>query len=308
VAIVGSGLIGRSWAMLFASVGYEVSLYDVLPEQVEGALKEIARQLKLLKENGFLRGTRSESEQVDLIKGSTNLKECVHGAIHIQENVPERIEIKRKVLAEIDAVMPDGCVLASSTSAMLPSTISDHLKHKDHFIVAHPVNPPYYVPLVELVPAPWTLPEVVTRTRAIMTEIGQSPVTVAKELKGFILNRIQYAIINECWRLIRDGYINVADVDTVMSEGLGMRYAFLGPLETAHLNAEGMQSYIERYGDMIYDISTDSGPVPRLEGPTADTVVKQLEEKVPIDQLQKRREWRDKSLSALAKIKREIKQ
>lgn len=106
-------------------------------------------------------------------------------------------------------------------------------------IVSHPVNPPYYVPLVELVPAPWTKPEIVKTTRSLMEEIGQEPVSLTKEVEGFALNRIQYAILNETWRLVQDGILDVKDIDKVMSCGLGPRYAFMGPLETAHLNAEG---------------------------------------------------------------------
>lgn len=137
-------------------------------------------------------------------------------------------------------------------------------------IVSHPVNPPYYVPLVEIVPAPWTNPEIVLKTRQIMEEIGQAPVSLSREIEGFALNRIQYvfklneivftlfiidtdssiyfryAILNEVWRLVNDKILSVEDIDKVMSEGLGMRYAFLGALETAHLNAEGMKSYCER--------------------------------------------------------------
>ena len=98
------------------------------------------------------------------------------------------------------------------------------------------------MPLVEIVPAPWTHPDIVTRTRALMEEIGQKPVTLKKEVPGFSLNRIQYAILDECYRQVANGVISVEDVDTVMSDGLGMRYAFMGPWETAHLNAKGKRT------------------------------------------------------------------
>lgn len=115
--------------------------------------------------------------------------------------------------------------------------------------------PPYYVPLVEIVPAPWTKPEIAIKTRQIMEEIGQKPVSLSREIEGFALNRIQYCILNEVWRLVGDGVLDVKDIDSVMTDGLGMRYAFLGPLETTHLNAEGIANYTDRYAKTIYEVS-----------------------------------------------------
>jgi len=309
VAIVGSGLIGRSWAMLFASFGYRVSIYDVLPSQVENALSDITIQLKTLKENGHLRGNRSDTEQRALISGSTSLQECVQGAFYIQESVPENKDLKRKVFAQIDPLMDDGAILATSTSVILPSLLSDTLKHRDHFIVAHPANPPYFVPIVEVVPAPWTLPEVTAKTRELMTEIGQAPITCLKEINGFISNRIQYQIINESWRLIEGGYATVEDVDTVMSEGLGMLYCFMGPMLTMALNSPGgLADSLERYKDSIYEVTSDLGPIPHMKrGGTGQCITQQLEAKVPLEKLQERRLWRNKCLTALAKVKHELK-
>lgn len=154
----------------------------------------------------------------------------------------EKLELKADVFKQLDEVASDDIVLGSSTSCFLPSLFSQSLKHRSQVVVAHPVNPPYYIPLIEVVPAPWTSDEVVKRTRALLEDIGQKPVTLKKEVPGFSLNRIQYAILNECWRQIADGVMSVEDVDTVMSDGLGLRYAFMGPYETAHLNAKGNSS------------------------------------------------------------------
>lgn len=209
VAIVGSGLIGRSWSMLFASVGYEVQIYDVVPENVKSALSLLETDIKRLEADGLLRGSLDAEQQLKLISGVDSLAACLKSAIHCQECVFEDLDLKEKVFQELDQVADDKVVLSSSTSCFLPSLFTDGLKHKSQCIVAHPVNPPYYVPLVELIPAPWTDADVVQRTRSIMLEIGQKPVTLKKEAPGFSLNRIQYAILNEAAAQIKEGIISV---------------------------------------------------------------------------------------------------
>lgn len=292
--------------MLFASVGYPVTLYDTVPEQISGALAYIAAEAVSLESRRLLRGTKTAAEQIALITGTTDMRAMCAGALLIQECVPEQLPIKQALYAQLDDCVDADTILSSSTSTFLPSVLSESLRHRANLIVAHPVNPPYYVPLVELVPAPWTRPEVALRTRELMLEIGQRPVSLTREIEGFALNRVQYAILNEVWRLVADGVLDVRDIDSVMSDGLGMRYAFLGALETAHLNAEGMRSYCERYSKSIYAVSETMGATPRMEGAVAERVADQLEQMCSLDQLAERRAWRDRCLTRLAQLKREM--
>ncbi|XP_025926284.1 lambda-crystallin homolog isoform X3 [Apteryx rowi] len=255
VAIVGSGLIGRSWAMVFAAAGFEVKLYDIVQQQITGALESIRKQMKELEESGFLKGALSAEKQLALISGCTDLKAAVEGAAFIQ------------------------------------------------------VNPPYFVPLVEIVPHPETDPSTIEKTYALMKKAGQSPVKLNKEIEGFVLNRLQYAVISEAWRLVGEGVVSSTDLDLVMSDGLGMRYAFIGPLETMHLNAEGISNYCERYHEGMRLVLNTFGPVPEFSGEIEQKINQAMSEKIPVvpQQLDARREWRDECLAHLAKLKKQMK-
>lgn len=174
-------------------------------------------------------------------------------------------------------------------------------------MVSHPLNPPYYIPLVEIVPAPWTSPQAVEFTKQLMLEIKQKPVTLKREVLGFATNRIQYAILNEIWHLVDKDILTVADIDAVMTEGLGLRYAFLGPLETAHLNADGIADYVQRFGGEIRNVSETYDPVPDMkEGETLEKISKQCEEMVPKEKLGERRKERDEFLTKLSVLKKQF--
>jgi len=290
--------------MLFASGGYRVSVYDVEPAQTQAAKVDIQKQLDKLDEQGLLRGSLSKEEQFANISYTESLENCVSGAFFIQECIPERLELKKSVWGKIETLMSKDAIMSSSTSALLPSLISEGLTHRNRFIVSHPTNPPFYAPATEVVPASWTDADVVEKTVALLKEIGQAPVVLKKEITGFVLNRIQYAILAETYNLIRDGVVSPEDCDVIMSQGLGMRYAFMGPWETAHLNADGMYSYRDRYADMIYGIQQDFKPPEKMGGETLDVIQHGMENVAgPLEHLEQRRQWRDRRLVALAKLK-----
>ncbi|XP_053871453.1 lambda-crystallin homolog isoform X1 [Malaclemys terrapin pileata] len=309
VVVIGSGLIGRSWAMVFAGGGFRVKLYDIVQQQITSALEYISKEMKDLEKSGMLKGTLNAEKQFSLISGCTDLKTAVDGAMFIQECTPEKLELKKKIFGQLDLIVSNDVILSSSTSTLLPTKLFTGLKHVKQCIVAHPVNPPYYVPLVELVPHPETEPSTVDKTHALMKKIGQSPVKLTKEIDGFVLNRLQYAVISEAWRLVGEGVISPADLDLVMSDGLGMRYAFIGPLETMHLNAEGMTNYCERYREGMIHVLKTFGPVPDFSGEIEQQISQAMSEKTPADpeHLNARRAWRDECLTGLAKLKKQMK-
>lgn len=308
IGIVGSGLIGQNWSMIFASAGYNVTVFDVDPDQLKRAQSSLKSTLEQYERDGYLRGKLTAVQQMALISTSSSISDCLKDAFYVQECVPENLDLKKKVFAEMDAVASDGVILASSSSCLCASMFTEGLTHKANMLVAHPINPPYFIPLVELVPAPWTKQDVVTKARGLMEEVGQSPITLRRESLGFALNRIQYAAINESWNMYQSGLLSAEDIDRVCHTGLGLRYAFIGPLETMHLNANGITDYCERYAEGAYNVQKETfKPVPVMyDVSTAEKVQEEFNQTIPLDKLAERRRWRDKRLAELSKLKKTL--
>ncbi|XP_047456006.1 lambda-crystallin homolog [Mugil cephalus] len=308
IAVIGSGLIGRSWAMVFVSGGYTVKIFDNQPGQSANAITEIKKQMEELEGARMLRGKLTAAQQIQLLSSYDDLAQALEGAFFVQECIFEQLEVKQTVFQDIERLVGEGVILSSSTSCLVPSNVFSKVQKRSRCIVSHPVNPPYYVKLVELVPHPETAADVMDTTHALMTKVGQAPVRLKKEIDGFALNRVQAAIIAESWRLVQDGIISVRDIDLVMSEGLGMRYAFIGPMETMHLNApEGLEDYMKRYGEGIRRVLTSFGPVPDFFGEGSKSIINEMCELIPSDQqhLTARKERRDQLLMHLAKLKKD---
>ena len=173
----------------------------------------------------------------------------MQGTELVIESGPERVEVKIDLFARLDAAAPAGAILASSSSAIVASRFTEKLKGRHRCLVAHPVNPPHVVPIVELSGAPWTSPETVERARAIYGSVGQVPIVVKKEIDGFILNRMQAVLLSEAMRLVGEGYVSAEDLDKTIRDGLGLRWSFMGPFETIELNAPGgIPDYCARFG------------------------------------------------------------
>jgi len=308
IAIVGSGLIGQCWSMMFARAKHNVVIYDINPEQIEIALSSIRKQLEGLPP--VLLEGQTVDEIAARVSAAKDLKDALNGAIYVQECCPESVNLKRMIFADLDKVADDKVILASSSSCIVPSSFTEELTHRSQCIVAHPVNPPHFIPLVELVPSPWTKPEVVDQTRALMTSLGQAPVTLKKEVNGFILNRLQYALLMEAFRCVEDGVCSPEDCDTAVSQGLGLRWAFMGPFETIDLNApEGVKDYCERYGENITACCKEQdalGARAMKGSATADVIHAAMRKAVPADTLVQRKKWRDNRLAALFLHKRSM--
>lgn len=307
VAIVGSGLIGRCWAMMFARAGFTVRIFDINAQQIADALVSVKSQLEGLAKVDLLDG-QTVDEVAARVLGEPDLAKAVQGAVYLQECCPEMLELKKKVFKNIDAVCDDKIIIASSSSCIIPSLFTEDLKHRSQCIVAHPINPPHYIPLVEIVPAPWTQQAVTDNTRALMEQLGQAPVVLKKEVNGFILNRLQYAVLMEGWRIVEEGVCTPEDVDTAVKQGLGLRWAFMGPFETIDLNApNGVNDYCTRYGENITAICAEQdkqGARAMKDSPTAEVIHDAMRKSVPADGLGERRKWRDDRLANLYLHKR----
>jgi 3-hydroxyacyl-CoA dehydrogenase len=297
IAVIGAGLIGRSWSIVFARAGFDVALWDKFPDQVPRARDFIADRLPELRGAGLI---EEEPETVlARIGGVDDLAEALAGVIHAQENGPERVPEKQALFADLDRLAPAEAVLASSTSGIPASAFTESLPGRARCLVAHPVNPPYLVPVVELCPAPWTDKEVVRRTRALMEQAGQVPATVAKEMDGFALNRLQGALLAEAFRLIADDVITPADLDALVKHGLGLRWSFMGPLETIDLNAPGgLADYCDRYGPLYAAMQRQMTPLD-WDAALVGRLHNARREELPANLRDVRQEWRDRRLMAL---------
>jgi 3-hydroxyacyl-CoA dehydrogenase len=305
-AIIGVGLIGRAWAITFARAGRQVRLWDPDAAACGKAKDFIAVALEDLEANDLLEG-RKPADVLALIEASPTLEEALAGAEWVQECGPERIEEKRIIFARLDKACDRNAILASSSSALLPSAISRDIAGKDRCIVAHPINPPYLVPAVEVVPAPWTTPEVMIRAEAFMKSVGQIPLIMKKELDGFIMNRLQGALMEEAFRLVANGYASAEDVDRGIADGIALRWSFMGPFETIDLNAPGgIADYIHRYQPLYRGLFEQMRERVDWGGEVLADILKSRRQHLPESDLGKRQIWRDRRLMRLRAHKRQV--
>lgn len=303
IAINGAGLIGRAWAISFARGGHHVILRDALPGVADKTRDQIPDLLKNLEKEDLL-GQQPWEDVFSRISATDKLEDALDGAHYVQENAPERLDVKKEVFAQLDQLADPSTILASSSSALLPSSFTEDLQNRERCLVAHPINPPYLIPAVEVVPAPWTKPEVAHRTAEILESAGHQCLRMNKEIDGFIMNRLQVALLHEAFRLVEEGYASTEDIDIGIRDGLGLRWAFMGPFETIDLNAPGgVRDYVSRYNPLATLIGGQQNYLPDWTGKVLDVIEKQRREHVDTDDLGDRQVWRDKRLMALASHK-----
>ena len=304
VAVVGAGLIGRGWAIVFARAGHDVMIYDADAAALATSLAALEVSLRDLNTAGLL----DEKPAVvrARIRSAATLAEAIRDAGYVQENVGENLPLKQALFAEIDRVLAADAILASSTSTIPASRWSESLAGRARCIVAHPVNPPHLVPLVELSPAPWTASETVSRTKALLEVAGQVPIVVRSEIQGFIMNRLQGALLAEAFRLYADGYASLEDIDKSVRDGLGLRWSFMGPFETIDLNAPGgVADYCARYGEPYYEMLQSQRPR-RWDEVLVRHVEQERRQHLPASSLAERAAWRDRRLMQLVAHKRRV--
>jgi L-gulonate 3-dehydrogenase len=300
VAIVGSGLIGRSWAIVFAGAGCDVALYDAGAGVAEQARARVAEGLHELAAHGLIEDAEAAAVRVRTV---TSLADALDDASFVQESTPETVEAKREIFAQLDRLAAPDAVLASSTSTIVASRFTEQLGGRHRCLVAHPVNPPHLVPLVELVAAPWTAPETVARAKALYEAVGQVPIVVKREIEGFILNRLQAVLLSEAFRLVEEDYVTPQDLDHTLKDGLGLRWSFMGPFETIELNAPGgIPDYCHRYGQSLARLSDAKPEIYRM--PYVDLILTQWGQQPFPDAIAARMSWRDRRLAALKAHKR----
>ncbi|MCH1413504.1 MAG: 3-hydroxyacyl-CoA dehydrogenase [Rhodobacteraceae bacterium] len=254
VALIGCGLIGQSWAISFLSAGFDVSLFDPIKGVTRKAKKRIEAKLIDLQNYGLLKN-KNISDYLNRIHLAQDLSHAVGSSIYVQESGPEDLDIKRELTKRIDAATLDDIPIASSTSGIPTSLYASDIQGRYRCIVAHPINPPHLIKAVEIVPAPFTSKAITQDVKEIITSINKEPLELKKEIPGFVVNRLQGALLSEAFNLVKDGISTAEDIDKAISQGLGLRWSFMGPFQTIHLNApEGIAGYVERYENMYREM------------------------------------------------------
>jgi len=305
VAVVGTGVIGRSWIQVFARAGCQTRIYDADASQCEKAMVWMREDLEQDDMRGLLSGDEA-AKRLALVTVCRSLAEALDGAGYVQESGPEQIKLKKAIYADLDRAAGDAAILGSSTSALDMSEISEGLKGARRCIVAHPVNPPHVVPAVEILPGKETDPAVVARTCEFLRSVGQTPVLMNFYVPGFLLNRMQAALVREAINLVESGVADVDAVDAVIRDGLGLRWALMGPFGVANTNADGgVREYFTRYRQAYIDIMDVLGATPAFTPEQIERWGKATDAMVGNVGRGEIRSWRDRLVQRIRTIKEE---
>lgn len=301
VAVIGAGSIGVAFAVLFARAGMHVRMWDAVADALPRARADLADRLDMLRRASLL--AESPETIAARVSWHAELADAVHDADLVQECAPERLEVKRDLMQRISAACPAHAVIASSSSAIPASRFADAAAAPERVIVGHPGNPPFLLPVIELVPWPGTAQDALASARETYRSAGMRPVLVRREAEGFVFNRLQGAVLREAYCLVRDGVATVEDIDEVMRSGLGRRWAFMGPFETVDLNTRGgIASHAEKMGPAYERMGAERGQHDSWTPELVADVVAQRRALVPLEEWGDRVAWRDEWLVRLARV------
>jgi 3-hydroxyacyl-CoA dehydrogenase len=305
VACVGSGLIGQGWATLFAAAGYAVTMQDLSDDKLKGATAQVDLNLRLLEDNGRLY-QETAAGAYKHIQTTLSLAEAVTGADFVLESVPDNYTAKKTVFKEMDALAPGDTILASSSSGLLMSEIQTAVIRPERCVLVHPFLPVHLLPLVEVVGGDQTAPETVDITCRLMEKIGKTPVRLKKEVSGYIVNRLQAAILREAVDLVANGVASAEEVDRAFCTGMGMRDPFIGPLLRAYLAGDGIENFVAQYSES-YRLRWESMATwNTISSPVRETLINSVNEMPMVrdNSLEKIKNWRDKMLMEILKLDR----
>ena len=301
IGVIGGGLIGASWAAIFSKSGFNVFVYDPYPDVFDTYKSRVTSFLEELK---TIDETINVEESLNRINANVTIEDLCSNVEYIQESAPEILSVKQELFAKLDNLAPEEVVIGSSSSAMPISSITQNLKGQHRCIITHPANPPHLIPCVEICPGENTSNRTIEKTKEIFTTSGASIVNVKKEIDGFILNRLQGALLNEAMRLYSDGYASSDEIDATIRDGLGLRWAFMGPFETIDLNAPGgIKDYISRYGPIFVEMAKNQTKIPDWSEEAGKKLELERRKILSHNKLEDRAKKRNQLLKTLRKVK-----
>lgn len=295
IGVVGLGTIGQRWAATFAHHGYEVSCYDPDParwEAFQALHPALIDDLERLAPARVARGP---------IRFSTDLGKALAGTAFVQESGPERLDLKQELLAAIERHIGEEVVIASSSSALLVSEMQAKCARPQRVVLAHPFNPVHLMPLVEIVGGRETSPEVVEQTRAFYDALGKKPAVLRKEVTGHLALRLMGAMWREAIALVESGVASAEDVDRAFCYGPGPKWTLQGSFISNHLNADGIESFLTKYGKTYQDIWDDLGDA-KLQPETITRVSREVREAIGDRSDAELRDQRDAGLVDLLRV------
>ena len=295
IAVVGGGSIGVAFAVVFARAGARVRVQEPQEQRRQEVIHDVTRRLEALEQHGLL--NESVGAISARIEVQHDLAKAVADADLVQECIPENLELKQRLFGQLAELTSDDCVIASSTSFIPSSESAKHSGIEHRTLVAHPGNPPYAIPVIELVPNPQTRTDILDKATRIYSKAGMSPVHVQREIEGFLFNRLQGAVLREAYALVRDGIASVEDIDTVVRDGLGRRWTFMGPFETADLNTRGgIAAHAKNMGPSYHRMGLTRGDTSEWTPELIADVVAQRRQRLNLEDWEQRVAWRDDQL------------